>query len=74
MVETIPFCEYVFVIPLWHSLRRYIVRFLPSWLPGTGFKRWAEEWAKKTVKHRQAPFDGVLKKMASCHVSEVDEL
>ncbi|KAG8765371.1 hypothetical protein FRC12_007521 [Ceratobasidium sp. 428] len=41
-----------------------LLRFIPSWMPGAGFKRQAEAWRKMTVKHRQAPFDGVVKKMA----------
>ncbi|KAG8708190.1 hypothetical protein FRC09_001388 [Ceratobasidium sp. 395] len=41
-----------------------LLRFVPSWMPGAGFKRWTNEWAKKTVKHRQAPFDSAVKKIA----------
>ncbi|KAG8738097.1 hypothetical protein FRC10_007290 [Ceratobasidium sp. 414] len=39
------------------------VRFVPSWVPGAGFKRWTEAWAEKTVRHRQAPFDSAVKKI-----------
>ncbi|CAE6446806.1 unnamed protein product [Rhizoctonia solani] len=40
------------------------MRYIPSWFPGATFKRKAEEWAEATAKHRQAPFDYVLKNMA----------
>ncbi|KAG9074563.1 hypothetical protein FRC06_010605 [Ceratobasidium sp. 370] len=41
-----------------------LLRFVPSWVPGAGFKRRTEAWARKTVKHRQAPFDSAVKKIA----------
>ncbi|KAG9118804.1 hypothetical protein FRC07_006503, partial [Ceratobasidium sp. 392] len=40
------------------------VRFVLSWIPGAGFKRWTNKWAEKTTKHRQAPFDSAVKKIA----------
>ncbi|KAJ1303739.1 hypothetical protein OPQ81_008163 [Rhizoctonia solani] len=40
------------------------LRYIPSWFPGATFKRKAKEWARVTTKHRQAPFDYVLKSMA----------
>ncbi|CCO29706.1 O-methylsterigmatocystin oxidoreductase Short=OMST oxidoreductase [Rhizoctonia solani AG-1 IB] len=39
------------------------MRYIPSWFPGATFKRKAEKWAKMTAKHRQGPFDYVLKHM-----------
>ncbi|QRV74337.1 cytochrome P450 family protein [Ceratobasidium sp. AG-Ba] len=41
-----------------------LLRLVPSWMPGAGFKRRTREWARMTVKHRQAPFDEVIKNMA----------
>ncbi|KAJ1303732.1 hypothetical protein OPQ81_008156 [Rhizoctonia solani] len=41
-----------------------LLRFVPSWFPGATFKRKTKEWAKMTLKHRQAPFDYVVKNMA----------
>ncbi|KAG9123679.1 hypothetical protein FRC07_014301, partial [Ceratobasidium sp. 392] len=40
------------------------LRFIPSWMPGAGFKRQTKAWKKMTAKHCQAPFDSVVKKMA----------
>ncbi|CAE6488094.1 unnamed protein product [Rhizoctonia solani] len=42
-----------------------LMRYIPSWFPAATFKRKAEEWARLTVKYRQAPFDYVLRNMAS---------
>ncbi|CAE6392532.1 unnamed protein product [Rhizoctonia solani] len=39
------------------------MRYIPSWFPGATFKRKAEKWARMTTKHRQGPFDYVLKHM-----------
>ncbi|KAH7334152.1 cytochrome P450 [Rhizoctonia solani] len=41
-----------------------LLRFVPSWFPGATFKRKTKEWAKMTVKHRQAPFDYVVNNIA----------
>ncbi|KAG9095311.1 hypothetical protein FRC06_009940 [Ceratobasidium sp. 370] len=40
-----------------------LLRFVPSWMPGAGFKRQAEAWGRMTAKHRQRPFDAVVKKL-----------
>ncbi|KAG8738098.1 hypothetical protein FRC10_007291 [Ceratobasidium sp. 414] len=39
------------------------VRFLPSWMPGAGFKRQAEAWGRMTAKYRRGPFDVVVNKL-----------
>ncbi|KAG9095310.1 hypothetical protein FRC06_009939 [Ceratobasidium sp. 370] len=40
-----------------------LMRFIPSWIPGAGFKRQAEAWGRMTTKYRQGPFDAVVKKL-----------
>ncbi|KAH7334142.1 cytochrome P450 [Rhizoctonia solani] len=40
-----------------------LMRHIPSWFPAATFKRKAEEWARMTVKYRQAPFDYVVRNM-----------
>lgn len=51
------------------------MRFIPSWLPGAGFKRKSEQWAKRTVTHRQEPFDYVLKNLVgNLYLKMVDAL
>ncbi|CAE6513216.1 unnamed protein product [Rhizoctonia solani] len=41
-----------------------LLRFVPVWFPGATFKRKAKEWAESTNRHRQAPFDYVVKNLA----------
>ncbi|KAG9089248.1 hypothetical protein FS749_001496 [Ceratobasidium sp. UAMH 11750] len=52
---TVPGRWLVEIIPL--------LRFVPSWMPGARFKRQASAWARMTTKHRQEPFDLVVKKL-----------
>ncbi|KAI9057429.1 CyP450 monooxygenase [Trametes sanguinea] len=55
-----------FVVPgryLVESLR--ILRYVPSWLPGAGFKRKAAEWRKDVLAHRNVPFDAAVENMAN---------
>ncbi|KAG8689325.1 hypothetical protein FRC11_003154 [Ceratobasidium sp. 423] len=40
-----------------------LLRFVPSWFPGAIFKRKAKEWAESTNRHRQVPFDYVMKNL-----------
>ncbi|KAG8684080.1 hypothetical protein FRC08_013914 [Ceratobasidium sp. 394] len=55
-----------------------LLRFIPSWMPGAGFKRQAEAWGRMTTKYRQGPFDVVVKKLVEgtaepCFVSKLLE-
>lgn len=40
-----------------------VLRLLPKWFPGGGFKYQAEEWKRLGVKARAAPFDHVKKQL-----------
>ncbi|KAJ7259558.1 cytochrome P450 [Mycena haematopus] len=40
-----------------------ILRYLPSWMPGAGFKRFAAECRQLTQEMREAPFDFVKQNM-----------
>ncbi|KAF8139542.1 cytochrome P450 [Mycena galopus ATCC 62051] len=40
-----------------------ILRYLPSWMPGTGFKRFAVECRQLTEEMRRVPFDFVKRNM-----------
>ena len=42
------------------------MRHLPGWLPGTGFKAYAEKCALLTREMRQRSFEAVKRSMVSC--------
>lgn len=42
-----------------------VLRFIPSWFPGGGFKRIAAGWKKLTVNMRDMPFEEIMAKMVS---------
>lgn len=43
----------------------FIVRHLPSWLPGIGFKRKAAEWKKVFDELREGPWETLKDNMAA---------
>jgi hypothetical protein len=42
-----------------------LVRFLPAWLPGAGFKRQAEIWRNRIYEFAAIPYQFVKKAMVS---------
>ena len=40
-----------------------IVQYVPSWMPGAGFKRQAEEWSKTVLYAINHPFEELKKQM-----------
>ncbi|KAI0674473.1 CyP450 monooxygenase [Trametes maxima] len=49
-----------YMVEVIHSLR-----YLPSWFPGAGFKRWATSKRKVVLAMRDVPFDAVKEDMAN---------
>lgn len=45
-------------------LTLFIVRFLPSWFPGAGFKKKAREWSRQLYSQAFEPHDFVKAEMA----------
>lgn len=43
-----------------------VLRYLPPWVPGAGFKRLAEEWNKKLQETCDVPFSMVKEEMVRC--------
>ncbi|KAI0329603.1 CyP450 monooxygenase [Cubamyces sp. BRFM 1775] len=43
----------------------HILRHIPSWFPGAGFKRKAAEWKKDVLALRNVPFDAVMENLAN---------
>lgn len=41
-----------------------IVRYLPEWVPGTGFKRTAREWGQNLIDMTERPYAFVRNQMA----------
>lgn len=42
-----------------------ILRYVPSWMPGAGFKKLARTWKEELLKTINAPHDFAKKRMAS---------
>ncbi|KAJ7357266.1 cytochrome P450 [Mycena albidolilacea] len=42
-----------------------ILKYVPAWLPGAGFKRKAKVWAKSSLALRDVPFESVKASMAT---------
>jgi hypothetical protein len=58
------------VFTLFIVLRRshFIVRYVPSWVPGVQFKKLAEEWSQLSAQLFDRPFEYVKEQMV--HISE----
>lgn len=50
---------------LMHVWYRVTVKYLPEWLPGSGFKKTARQWRKTVYRAYNIPFDFVERQMAS---------
>lgn len=53
-----------------------VLRYVPEWFPGAGFKRLARKWKKTVHQMRDEPFEAVLQAMANgtastCFVSKL---
>lgn len=42
-----------------------ILKYVPSWMPGAGFKRKAKEWKKVTDAVLEAPFEAMRREIVS---------
>ena len=63
LVDSLPFCK-----PSSYVLRRQnsasrLVRYLPDWLPGTGFKRVAKRFRKTNMEQAIRPHEFVEKQL-----------
>jgi len=45
-----------------------ILKYVPSWMPGAGFKRKAKEWHQLQERFRNEPYDFTVRKMVSLGV------
>jgi hypothetical protein len=43
-----------------------ILRYVPSWVPGAGFKRQAAQWKKEMEEHVDQPFQAAKRNMVGC--------
>ncbi|OSD04423.1 CyP450 monooxygenase [Trametes coccinea BRFM310] len=43
----------------------HVLRYVPSWFPGAGFKRKAAEWRKDVLALRNVPFDAAMENTAN---------
>jgi hypothetical protein len=48
-----------------------ILKYVPGWMPGAGFKRKAEHWRKVNISVSEKPFQYVKESLVSCVVPPV---
>jgi hypothetical protein len=48
---------YVWYIVQAILIRVQLVKYVPEWLPGAGFKKKAREWKKLSIELRDRPFE-----------------
>ena len=65
-VDVFPFCGCLstFLTTLIHSL---LVKYVPSWFPGAGFKKTAAQYRKINMDQTDLPFQFVIKGMVCLH-------
>ena len=68
LVDTLPFCMFFFkkkveTIELEPFLNHGLVKHIPSWFPGAGFKRQAKVWRGLISEFVNEPFDKVKANM-----------
>lgn len=67
LVDTLPICKYRLLLrrntELIASLCYSLVRFLPDWIPGTGFKKTARRWYKTLMEMGDVPYRFVQNQM-----------
>jgi hypothetical protein len=69
LIEFFPFCAFnlliIFNLSYWCCLRLRVVRFIPSWFPLAGFKRYAKVAKKKMDRVQEVPFQWTKKNIVS---------
>lgn len=61
MCDVLPFCEINRVSTISsHSTNLAVVKHVPSWLPGAGFKRQAAEWRQAVKDMTELPYQKAL--------------
>jgi hypothetical protein len=40
-----------------------LLKYLPSWVPGAGFKKKAKQWRKEAIKMMEVPFAALQRDM-----------
>jgi hypothetical protein len=63
LVDIIPYCRYLVNFSLNSQLLTELVRYLPGWLPGAGFKRTASYWRKTLMDLVEKPYAFVRQQM-----------
>lgn len=64
MVDNFPFCDLVFLCVTW-KIDRWLVRYVPEWFPGGGFKKIAKEMFDDREKLYEVPFNFAREQMES---------
>lgn len=59
------FCHFVELVSFAHV---FLVRHVPAWLPGAGFKRFAQQCRAILYRLRTEPYDETIKKIVSNYV------
>ena len=61
-VDVFPFCGCLSTF-LTTLIRSLLVKYVPSWFPGAGFKKTAEQYRKVNMDQTDLPFQFVIKGM-----------
>lgn len=65
LVDILPFCEFTtFRYHRWKQRLMTLVRYVPDWLPGAGFKRLARQWASELSDVAEKPYAFVQNQLA----------
>lgn len=61
LCDVLPFCktDYLSVVSL-HLTHLVLVKHVPSWMPGAGFKRQAAEWREAVIAMVDLPYQKAL--------------
>lgn len=69
LVDYFPFCEAVSSSATGKKiLTLYIVKHIPTWMPGSAFKRQAAEWRQASRAMLEMPFEMVKDKMVATSI------
>jgi hypothetical protein len=55
----------------WTSLKYYVVKYIPDWFPGAGFKQFAANTRRLHEQMREAPFKRTREEMVRVNAERV---
>jgi hypothetical protein len=71
-VDCVPLSEKLALFSIPQNANTFVVKYIPSWLPGAGFKRKAKKYALVLQDLVEIPHNYVKSQLVSCFVSSVE--